>query len=104
MPAPALPVLSTADPSRRSSCALSVRAVAAPPAPVEAVPDKVLSTSRYDDQGITMNVVKRTQQGAVTYNVEVASDNQRPDCVLHWAVNDWALPAQVRVAASRAHQ
>ncbi|KAI3425011.1 hypothetical protein D9Q98_008393 [Chlorella vulgaris] len=84
----------TSDPSRRSSGALAVRAVAAPPAPVEAVPDKVLSTSRYDDQGITMNVVKRTQQGAVTYNVEVASDNQRPDCVLHWAVNDWALPAQ----------
>ena len=65
----------------------------------------MLSTSRFDDAGITMHVVKRTQQGAsgpaVSYCVEVASDQPRPQLVLHWAVNDWALPAQVGGWAAR---
>ncbi|EFN54548.1 hypothetical protein CHLNCDRAFT_135335 [Chlorella variabilis] len=88
----------SATPGRQRGGALVCHAVAAPPAPVAAAEEKVLSTSRFDDAGITMHVVKRTQQGAsgpaVSYCVEVASDQPRPQLVLHWAVNDWALPAQ----------
>lgn len=73
--------------------ALRCRAVAAPPA-VE-TDEHVLSTARFDDAGITLHSVKRTTGGAVSYSVEVSSDNPRPNAVLHWAVNDWALPPQV---------
>lgn len=79
--------------SRRG--ALRCRAVAAPPAPAQAV-EKELSTSRFDDAGITMRVLRRTSaEGAISYSVEVHSDEARPNLVLHWAVNDWELPPQV---------
>lgn len=59
----------------------------------------MLSTSRFDDAGISMRVVQRSGgPGGITYVVEVTSDTPRPNAVLHWAVNDWTLPPQVRQA------
>ncbi|PRW45423.1 Carbohydrate-Binding Module Family 45 [Chlorella sorokiniana] len=73
--------------------ALRVAATAAPPAHV--TDEEVLSTSRFDDAGLTMHVVKRSHGDAgVTYSMEVSMDHPRPGCVLHWAVNDWLLPAR----------
>ena len=48
-----------------------------------------------DDAGISMRVVRRGADASQSYVVEVTSHEPRPNAVLHWAVDDWVLPARV---------
>ncbi|PSC73883.1 ABC transporter A family member 2 isoform B [Micractinium conductrix] len=85
-------------PGPRRGSALGCRAAAAPTAPPPAAdqeaPEKELSRSVNDDAGISMRVVRRGADASQSYVVEVTSHEPRPNAVLHWAVDDWVLPAR----------
>ena len=67
---------------------------AAAPEAAAALQEEQLSSTRYDDAGLSVRVTKVGSGADASYRVDVHSDTPRPELVLHWAVNDWALPPQ----------
>jgi alpha-glucan,water dikinase len=60
----------------------------------QAAPPKVLSEQRFDEMNLMITVTEDAATDSFTAKISTLDGASRPDLVLHWAINDWVLPAQ----------
>lgn len=62
-------------------------------ATAQAAPPKILSEQRFEDVNIMITVTEEAVTDTFTARISTMDGASRPNLTLHWAINDWVLPA-----------